>query len=43
MARIIRELNGHIDLINSIGLTQPRLRDVLRHMLRVSGADEEGA
>jgi ABC-2 type transport system ATP-binding protein len=37
MARLIEELDGHVDQITSIGRTQPRLRDVLREMLRVSG------
>jgi hypothetical protein len=39
MGIIIKELNGHVDHINSIGRTEPRLRDVLREMLRVSGKD----
>jgi ABC-2 type transport system ATP-binding protein len=37
MAQIIRELGSHIDSITAIGQTPPRLRDVLREMLRVSG------
>ncbi len=40
---VMRMLDGHIDRINSIGITQPRLRDVLREMLKVTGqADHEG-
>jgi ABC-2 type transport system ATP-binding protein len=39
MGIIIKELNGHVDHINSIGRTEHRLRDVLREMLRVSGKD----
>jgi ABC-2 type transport system ATP-binding protein len=41
MGIIIKELNGHVDHINSIGRTEPRLRDVLREMLRVSGKDHQ--
>ena len=39
MGRIMREMDGHVDRINSIGRTHPRLRDVLRQMLRVSGGE----
>ncbi len=41
MGRIIREIDGHVDHIHSIGLIQPRLREVLRNMLRAKGVDEE--
>ncbi len=41
MGLIIREIDAHVDHIHSIGLTQPRLREVLRNMLRVTGDEEE--
>ncbi len=34
MGRVVKELEGHMDRITSIGQVQPRLRDVLRNMLR---------
>jgi hypothetical protein len=40
MARLIKELDGQLDRISSIGRIQPRLRDVLRFMLRGSGEEE---
>jgi ABC-2 type transport system ATP-binding protein len=41
MASIVRQLNGHLDRVTSIGQVQPRLRDVLRYLLRVSGGEGE--
>jgi ABC-2 type transport system ATP-binding protein len=41
MARIVRAIDSHIDRINSIGRIQPRLPDVLREMLRVSGGGDK--
>jgi ABC-2 type transport system ATP-binding protein len=41
MASIVRQLNGHLDRVTSIGQIQPRLRDVLRHLLKASGTDED--
>ncbi|MGH8916370.1 MAG: ABC transporter ATP-binding protein [Acidimicrobiia bacterium] len=41
MIRIIEELSGQMDRITSIGQIQPRLRDVLRHMLRVVPGEGE--
>ena len=41
MARIVRAIDSHIDRINSIGRIQPRFRDVLREMLRVSGGGDK--
>jgi ABC-2 type transport system ATP-binding protein len=40
LGRVIEEVGGEIDRIDSIGRTQPRLRDVLRQMLRVSGGEQ---
>jgi ABC-2 type transport system ATP-binding protein len=40
LGRVIKEVGGEIDRIDSIGRTQPRLRDVLRQMLRVSGGEQ---
>ncbi len=37
MGRVVKELEGHMDRIISIGQIQPRLRDVLRNMLRAGG------
>jgi ABC-2 type transport system ATP-binding protein len=41
MGLIIREIDAHVDHIHSIGVTQPRLREVLRNMLRVTVEEEE--
>ena len=40
LGQVIEEVGGEIDRIDSIGRTQPRLRDVLRQMLRVSGGEQ---
>ncbi|MEX1135149.1 MAG: ABC transporter ATP-binding protein [Acidimicrobiia bacterium] len=40
LGRVIKVVEGEIDRIDSIGRTQPRLRDVLRQMLRVSGGEQ---
>jgi len=34
LARIVTELEGHVDGVSSIGRTRPKLRDVLEEMLR---------
>jgi ABC-2 type transport system ATP-binding protein len=41
MGTIIREMDGQMDRVTSIGRVQPRLRDVLRNMLQAGVEDEE--